>query len=315
MPTTSSMPPLFTSTVTATASSSAAATSSPAAAASSSHHHHGLTGGQIAGIVVGSIVGALLLLALFALCCIWARRRRNDRRSVVFNQPQTQRGIPPPMAYNQQNPSQAGYNPVPGGRVSGFAALQHTSDDSPPEQGESRRYQETSDSDMYGETPERRHRVPPVMGKRGGSLSSNSALGGDETSPSSGNNGQYSSPENMTSAQSEQLPSFEDYYWKGHLIHPGDKVSVLWAYQPRAGDEFELDRGDMLKVIGIWDDGWATGVRIDSRADDYDPRDRRQRDSGVSNGSGRGTSPPASSDIKAFPVSPLYAPFRLFNCS
>jgi len=38
-------------------------------------------------------------------------------------------------------------------------------------------------------------------------------------------------------------------------MHPGDKVAVLWAYAPRAPDEFELDRGDMIKIVGIWDDG------------------------------------------------------------
>ena len=59
----------------------------------------------------------------------------------------------------------------------------------------------------------------------------------------------------------------------------------------------------MLKVVGIWDDGWATGVRISERADDYDPKARSQRDSGVSNGSGRREpSPTPIGEIKAFPV-------------
>jgi hypothetical protein len=98
------------------------------------------------------------------------------------------------------------------------------------------------------------------------------------------------------------LPFFKDYYSQDE-IHPNDKVSVLWAYQPRAGDEFELERGDMLKVVGIWDDGWATGVRISERAEDYDGKNRAQRDSGVSNGSGRrGSSPQPSGEIKAFPL-------------
>lgn len=50
------------------------------------------------------------------------------------------------------------------------------------------------------------------------------------------------------------LTCFQDYYSQDD-IHPNDKVAVLWAYQPRAVDEFDLDRGDMLKVVGIWDDG------------------------------------------------------------
>ena len=125
----------------------------------------------------------------------------------------------------------------------------------------------------------------------------------DSSSPQSNSAGQYSSPDGMASGQSEQLPYFKDYYSQDE-IHPNDKVATLWAYQPRAGDEFELERGDMLKVVGIWDDGWATGVRIDERAEDYDGKRKLQRDSGVSNGSGDGgQSPPPMGEIKAFPVS------------
>ena len=125
----------------------------------------------------------------------------------------------------------------------------------------------------------------------------------DSSSPQSNSAGQYSSPEGMGSGTSEQLPYFKDYYSQDE-IHPNDKVATLWAYQPRAGDEFELERGDMLRVVGIWDDGWATGVRINERAEDYDGKRRLLRDSGVSNGSGEGTqSPLPSGEIKAFPVS------------
>jgi hypothetical protein len=106
----------------------------------------------------------------------------------------------------------------------------------------------------------------------------------------------------MTSQQSEQLPFFKDYYSQDE-IHPGDKVATLWAYQPRAGDEFMLERGDMLKVVGIWDDGWATGVMVDERADEWDEKRNAQRDSGVSNTSGRrDPSPAVNGEIKAFPL-------------
>ena len=167
-------------------------------------------------------------------------------------------------------------------------------------------YGESSDSEKYGDTPDLRGgRVPPTTGKRNGSLSSHSMMGGfeDSSSPHSNSAGQYSSPDGMASGQSEQLPYFKDYYSQDE-IHPNDKVSTLWAYQPRASDEFELERGDMLKVVGIWDDGWATGVRINERAEDFDGKQRLQRDSGVSNGSGdRVQSPPPTGEIKAFPVS------------
>jgi hypothetical protein len=163
-----------------------------------------------------------------------------------------------------------------------------------------------TDSEGLGASPgAMSKRIPPVTGKRAGSLSSSSALAGleSDSSPRSGPTNQYSSPEQVTSGQSEQLSYFRDYYSHDD-IQAGDKVAVLWAYSPRAGDEFELDRGEMLRVIGIWDDGWATGVRLTERAEDFDAVHREQRDSGVSSGSRmpRTSSPMPSGEIKAFPL-------------
>lgn len=214
-----------------------------------------------------------------------------------------------PQPGNQELPSD--YGPQPGGRVARMSALEGNSSESPfygaavvgdAARGTNKRYGDTSESEgYYGDTPESR-KAAPTAGRRNGSLSSQSALGALDDPSSPNTDGQLSSPEGVTSGQSEQLPFFKDYYSEDE-IHPNDKVATLWAYQPRAGDEFELERGDMLKVIGIWDDGWATGVRIDERAEDYDPKRKLQRDSGVSNGSGRGDSPPPSGELKAFPVS------------
>jgi serine/threonine protein kinase len=48
---------------------------------------------------------------------------------------------------------------------------------------------------------------------------------------------------------SEQLRAFKDYYSHDE-IQVGAYVSVLWAYAPRANDEFDLERGEMLLVVG-----------------------------------------------------------------
>ena len=218
------------------------------------------------------------------------------------------------MVYSPQAASQAlppDHGPQPGGRVARMSALEGVSGDSPSygnpviggvAEASYRRYGDTSESEAYGEAPEsRRGFGPPTTGKRNGSLSSQSVLGPIDDPSSPNTEGQISSPEGVASGQSEQLPSFKDYYSEEE-IHPNDKVATLWAYSPRAGDEFELERGDMLKVVGIWDDGWATGVRINERAEDYDGKRKVQRDSGVSNGSGRVESPPPSGELKAFPV-------------
>ena len=305
LPSTTSLPPLFptsTGSSTPSSSSSAAATS----------QHGGLPSGAIAGIVVGSVVGALVLLGLIALCCVCLRRRRRGSQASIFNQPTPSRRGGPSMAVaspkgnTQMLPPD--YGPQPGGRVARMSALEGSSSESPAYgaagavAGEKSRFGDTSDSDAYNDTPESRNQTAvAAAGKRGGSLSSQSVLGALDDASSPNTEGQLSSPEGMTSGQSEQLPFFKDYYSQEE-IHPNDRVSCLWAYAPRAGDEFELERGDMLKVVGIWDDGWATGVRINERAEDYDPKRKLHRDSGVSDSSRKLESPQPSGELKAFPL-------------
>lgn len=286
-------------------------TGTPAAAGAADHDD--LSAGAIAGIVIGSVVAAALLLALLAVCCIFVRRRRRRNRRAsgsIFNQPTPQRRDVRSMQQTQPVSSQNGYEVLPGGRVARMSALQGPSaGDTAPQIGPivgvgGGRAYDTSDSEAYGDSPGSDNKLKgPETGKRDGSLSSNSVFpAGQDSSPNSDSNGQYSSPEGVNSGQSEQLGAFKDYY-SSEEIHPNDQVSVLWAYQPRAGDEFELERGDMLKVVGIWDDGWATGVRINDRAEDYDSKHKVQRDSGVSNGStARAQSPPPTGEIKAFPL-------------
>lgn len=191
---------------------------------------------------------------------------------------------------------------VPGARVARMSALEGSSS--------SDRYSARTGGyhdrlDPY-DSPEshRAYLGASNLPKRNGSLSSHSALGmaSGHTSPRSGSDPErnFSSPEGVASGQSEQLQFFKDYYSQDE-IHPNDTVAVLWAYQPRANDEFELERGDMLKVVGIWDDGWATGVRLTESADEWEARRAVQRDSGVSNGS-RQSRIESDSEIKAFPL-------------
>ncbi|WEW57731.1 hypothetical protein PRK78_003198 [Emydomyces testavorans] len=291
LPTVKPLPPLFPTS-----------TSSPRPSASSGAGAGGLSGGKIAGIVIGSVAGVVLLVALALFLFIFFRRRRN-RNGSIFNQPSPPRKGVGSMQHAPGSRGQGnGYDILPGGRVARMSALQS---DGSPSRGAAAvpvKY-DSSDSEAFASPASGSKNRPPVTGKRNGSLSSASVLAGDaDTSPKSGSGGQYSSPEGVGSGQSEQLPYFRDYYSQDD-IHPNDKVSVLWAYQPRAADEFELERGDMLKIVGIWDDGWATGVRINERAEDYDGKHKAQRDSGVSNGPERlGSSPTPAGEIKAFPL-------------
>lgn len=285
----------------------------------------GLSGGAIAGIVIGCVIGVAILAAVLFFC-FWRSRRGGSNQGSLLNQPTPSRKGPPSTAVSQKGGSAEshapGYEVLPGGRIARMSALEGHSGDSPSHHalglgaaaggaaagyaaGRRRAGDERSSSDGYGDSPESERpgvlRPPPTTMRRTGSLSSGSMLAGDDPqSPMSA--GGMSSPQGMTSQQSEQLPFFKDYY-SSDDIHPGDRVAVLWAYQPRAPDEFSLERGDMLKVVGIWDDGWATGVLMDERAEDWDIRRQAQRDSGVSNTSGRrDESPPMSGEIKAFPL-------------
>ena len=287
LPLTTSMGNLFTSTATSTPTASATA---------SSNKGSGLSGGAIAGIVVGSVLGAILLLALIIGCCILARRRKESQRGSDFNQRSSVRQAPgPAMSYTSSNRAPPPEILPAGARVHQMAALESTSssnviDHSPTAGG--------GFSSGYDDTPESQRSGLGVAQapKRGGSM---------RTLSSPGSIGDYSSPEGLASGQSEQLSHFKDYYSHDD-IRPHDTVAVLWAYQPRANDEWELERGDMIKIVGIWDDGWGTGIKMRERADEWEARRNGNRDSGVSNGSrSRPISgeAPTDGEIKAFPVS------------
>ena len=282
LPTFSNLPPITT------------ATSSPSPSASGHHADpsddgSGLSGGAIAGITVGALVAVSLII--FALFFCWRHRRRYGSQTSIFNHPTRS---PPSMTFTTVGPVQSGrgYENISGARVARMSALEETSQRSgsdpspspppaPPALASSSQQQQqqsaglaaadkssSSSSDLglddsptsrsqRKHSPRHRPLNPPPRG-RNASLSSSSALGSttsDPISPVASSEKEEGSPRDFSSPpQSEQLPYFKDYY-SSDDIHPGDKVSTLWAYSPRAPDEFELVRGDMLKVVGIWDDG------------------------------------------------------------
>lgn len=74
-------------------------------------------------------------------------------------------------------------------------------------------------------------------------------------------------------------------------------MSTLWPYEAQKADEFKLQRGDMIKVIGLWDDGWGTGVRVQQKAGDWTANadaERVQRSKSSTN--------PDGGIVKAFPL-------------
>ena len=274
------------------------ASSSPSAAAVA--HRRTLSGGAIAGIVIGSILGALLLLALLILACLLIRRRERRQKhnslGSASNKSIQARQAPPMAMHDGASGSQREVSALPGGRVVGMAALEGGSGTGRGSGAYAAPGGRNYGSSASEDTPESRRTVPP---KRGHSLGGNSPfLTGDAMEDSPGQD--FSSPEGT--GQSERLNFFKDYYSQDE-VHTGDLVATLWAYQPRAQDEFELERGDMLKVVGIWDDGWATGMRVRQRAEDWRDEYSLQRDSGMTSGSSSNDSSPApGGSVKAFPL-------------
>ncbi|KAK5131609.1 hypothetical protein LTR08_000796 [Meristemomyces frigidus] len=197
----------------------------------------------------------------------------------------------------------AGLAVLPGGRVARMSALEGPGPEDNVRYGVLGAFGPSDKSTSEEEnTPESRRMLaaaPPP--KRSASLSSGSQLalaGAEDTSPSS--NDQFTSPESQ--GQSERLNFFKDYYSQDE-VHPHDLVATLWAYEPRAADEFHLERGDMIKVLGIWDDGWATGVRVRRKAEDWRPEDKLHRDSALTSGSSRHLdASEGEGEVKAFPM-------------
>jgi cell division septation protein DedD len=222
-----------------------------------------LSGGAIAGIVIGSVVAAAILAALAALLCIRTRRRKQSQTDAALNQPNPQRKGGSPSMHQTDSPTNI--NMVPGGRVTRMSALREMPSSSPANSRTSRSmfggggtkgpYSDTSDSDAMGASPgamSRSRSIPPVTGKRHGSLSSSSALAGleSDSSPRSGTVNTYSSPEAVTSGQSEQLSYFRDYYSQDE-IHPGDKVAGPLESESTSGQRTTIFIGSSATVVSL----------------------------------------------------------------
>jgi serine/threonine protein kinase len=202
----------------------------------------------------------------------WRQNRPYSRDESIFNQPSPAiRGlVANGSGSNGHSSTPKGYVVLPGGRIARMSVLEERE-----AENESRSLDRLDPASTKGDASGPNPILPPTAAK----------------------------PEPYVSLQSEQLPFFKDYYSQDD-IYPGDRVSVVWAYQPRAADEHNLERGDMIKVIGVWDDGWATGIMVDERAEEWETRRQAQRDSAISGapGKNRDTLPPVSGEIKAFPL-------------
>lgn len=274
----------------------------------------GLSGGKVAGAVIGGLAaGAVLLLALL----FWFLRRRGRSGFMQPRQPvspERKSSLTPPADADaaaaaamfvgnqqQQQSSPAGkretsqrgvdQNPLPAG-IRTASLGDHASDGAIS----SRNEHSLIPAALYAATPIQPRRTPPPPPPPP-APPAHSSSSPEESSATSGNDSSQSDSASPTSTDhSERLTSFKDHYSPDD-IHPNDEVAVLWPYLPRAPDEFQLERGEMLRIVGIWDDGWATGYKVNSRAEDWGVGSSGRQSIAGSIMTGRGVG------VKAFPVS------------
>jgi hypothetical protein len=197
---------------------------------------------------------------------LWPWRRRRVKAESIFNQPSrpaaTQLGRVGRMSAldGSNDLERAGLAIMPGGRVARMADLEGSS--SP-----ARSFERLKEPDnVFNPPPTKRDIVPTASPAEAGDKLSN---------------------------PTESLGRFKDYYSQDE-IYDGDLVSVVWAYEARAADEFNLERGDMVRILSMWNDGWAVGVRVRSKAEHW-PINSGEENKGDGSASSLG-------DCKAFPL-------------
>ncbi|KAI5285654.1 hypothetical protein KEM52_002350 [Ascosphaera acerosa] len=167
----------------------------------------------------------------------------SEEEGEIFTTPRRARGTPPTITQRRQG-SLSSTSMIAG---AGLAAA-GTRTPEPPQHAHQRQQRRTSSG------------TPGGMAQR--TLSPTSPASATEPDPdtSTASHSHSHSHLNSTlsfgspgtsSAQSEQLSSFKDYYSDAR-IRPRDKVAVLWAYTPRVEDEFTLERGQMLRVSCVF---------------------------------------------------------------
>jgi len=72
-----------------------------------------------------------------------------------------------------------------------------------------------------------------------------------------------------------------DHYSTNQIVRQSDVVA-LWSYMPRLADEMALERGDVVKIENLYDDGWALGRKLKVKVWDLGGDERStERDSGI----------------------------------
>ncbi|OLL26121.1 hypothetical protein NEOLI_000627 [Neolecta irregularis DAH-3] len=110
---------------------------------------------------------------------------------------------------------------------------------------------------------------------------------------------------NSEGDMAESMNEYSDHY-SSKIITPGSFAAALWTYEPKMADEMALERGDLVKIVAVWNDGWATGIKTSRKIWHQDVVDREVRESASTMHSAtpllHGEEETFVSEIKAFPL-------------
>lgn len=115
-----------------------------------------------------------------------------------------------------------------------------------------------------------------AVGSRGSNNNNNNGKRGSRTSTTLST----LSPGGTEGSEAASVSVIADHY-STNAIHPQSDVVALWSYTPRLQDEMALERGDVVRIENLYDDGWALGRKMKTKVWDLPEERATERDSGI----------------------------------
>ena len=123
----------------------------------------------------------------------------------------------------------------------------------------------------------------------GASSSRAGSSGGNGNGNGNGNGGKRGSRTSMTvssvspgteGSEAASVSVVADHYSTNAIVQQSEVVA-LWSYTPRLADEMGLERGDVVRIENLYDDGWALGRKLRTKVWDLGDERSTERDSGL----------------------------------
>jgi hypothetical protein len=246
---TSSATPGFAS-ATGSSSSSTPTNTNASGAANQSNKSSGLSGGALAGIIVGCIVGALVIGGILAWLLFGRKRRNNDGEDG--------RGLVYGAAAGRSSSGEKTWNQSEEGTTRSIAGspMGEKGGESPA----------TASMGIGGAGTGAGLATGAVVG--GGAVAAGgaaaAAAGARNNSPQNRPDSQLSSGTGGSDGRGTTVALVRDQY-TGQDIFPGEEVVAIYPYNASLNDELTLEPDQKVKILRLYDDGWALGKALDGR--------------------------------------------------